>query len=76
MVCPDGYEYYEMLVVYVNDILSISHQTKEAISKVTKYYRAKDDVASDDNVIVIWMRLVSCIHFEKVSLHLIKSEFW
>ena len=24
----------------------------------------------------IWMRLVCCIHFEKVSLHSIGSEFW
>ena len=35
-----------------------------------------NDVASDDNIIVVWMRLVCCIHFEKVSLHLIGSEFW
>ena len=38
----DGYEYYEMLFVYVDDILSISHQTKEAIEEITKYYKAKE----------------------------------
>ena len=43
-VCPDGFEYYEMLFVYVNDILSMSHctrGTRETIAKITKYYKAK-----------------------------------
>ena len=34
-----------------------------------------NDVASDEYIVVIWMRLVCCIHFEKVSLHSIGSEF-
>ena len=34
-----------------------------------------NNVAPNDNVVVIWMGLGSCIHFEKVSLCSIGSEF-
>jgi hypothetical protein len=38
----DGFEYYKMLFVYVNDILALSHRTKDAIHQITKFYRAKE----------------------------------
>lgn len=41
-VRPDGYDYYEMLLVYVNNILSVSHQAQEAIDEVILYYKAKE----------------------------------
>jgi len=41
-VKPDGYEYYEMLFVYVDDIISVSHRAKEAIAEIMKFYKAKD----------------------------------
>ena len=40
-----GHEYYEMVFVYVNDILSVSHRVKETIAKITaitKFYKAKE----------------------------------
>jgi hypothetical protein len=30
----DGYEYYEMLFVYVDDILALSHHVKNAIEEI------------------------------------------
>ena len=41
-VRPDGFEYYEMLFVYVDDILSVSHRASEAIKEITDYYKAKE----------------------------------
>jgi hypothetical protein len=37
-----GFEYYEMLFVYVDDILALSHHAKEAIHEITEFYKAKD----------------------------------
>jgi len=42
-VKPDGYEYHEMLFLYVDNIISVSHsRTKEAIAEIMKFYKAKD----------------------------------
>jgi hypothetical protein len=38
----DGFEYYEMLFVYVNDILALSHRAKNAIKEITDFYRSKE----------------------------------
>jgi hypothetical protein len=37
----DGFEYYEMLFVYVDDILAVSHKAKEVIESIGKYYKVK-----------------------------------
>jgi hypothetical protein len=37
----DGYDYYEMLLVYVDDILAISHEPKVLIDAIGKYYKVK-----------------------------------
>jgi hypothetical protein len=34
----DGFEYYEMLFVYVDDILALSHHAKNVIKEITKFY--------------------------------------
>jgi hypothetical protein len=41
-VRADGHEYYEMLFVYVNDILALSHQAKERIEEITTFFKAKE----------------------------------
>ncbi len=41
-VRDDGFEYYEMLFVYVDDILAISHKARTVIDEVTSYYKAKE----------------------------------
>lgn len=38
----DGFEYYEMSMVYVDDILVISHKPKEVIKVISKYYKVKE----------------------------------
>jgi hypothetical protein len=38
----NGFEYYEMLFVYVDDILALSHQAKIAIEEITEFYQAKE----------------------------------
>jgi hypothetical protein len=37
----DGYDYYEMLLVYVDDILAISHEPKVLIDAIGEYYKVK-----------------------------------
>jgi Reverse transcriptase (RNA-dependent DNA polymerase) len=41
-VRDDGFGYYEMLFVYVDDILAISHKAKEVLLEITKFYKAKE----------------------------------
>ena len=41
-VRDDGFEYHKMLFVYIDDILSLSHKTKECIAEITAHYRAKE----------------------------------
>jgi hypothetical protein len=38
----NGHEYYEMLFVYVDDILALSHKATESIAEITQFYKAKD----------------------------------
>ena len=38
---PNGFEYYEYLLVYVDDILAISHNPKPLIDEVGKAYELK-----------------------------------
>jgi hypothetical protein len=37
--CEDGYDYYEMLLVYVDDVLAISHELKVLIDAIGEYYK-------------------------------------
>ena len=38
----DGHKYYEMLFVYVDDILALSHRAEDAIKEITTFFKAKD----------------------------------
>ena len=40
---PDGMRYYEMLLVYVDDILVLSHYTKPIILGIAAQFRLKED---------------------------------
>jgi hypothetical protein len=40
-VDDNGFDYYEMLIIYVADILSLSHKAKQRINKITMHYTAK-----------------------------------
>jgi hypothetical protein len=42
-VKPDGFEYYEMVLVYVDDILHLSHDTKVVMDQLAKSYKLKED---------------------------------
>ena len=35
----DGFKYYEMLFVYVDDILAVSHKATNVIKEITAFYR-------------------------------------
>jgi hypothetical protein len=39
--CNDGYEYNKMLLVYVDDVLAISHEPKVLIDAIGEYYKVK-----------------------------------
>jgi Reverse transcriptase (RNA-dependent DNA polymerase) len=40
---PDGFEYYEMILVYVDDILVVSHDTSATMEKLAELYRLKPE---------------------------------
>jgi Reverse transcriptase (RNA-dependent DNA polymerase) len=40
---PNGFEYYEYVLVYTDDILSISHQPIEVLNKFDQHYMLKKD---------------------------------
>jgi hypothetical protein len=42
-VRDDRFEYYEMLLIYVDDILAVSHQPKLLIDAIGEYYKVKPD---------------------------------
>jgi hypothetical protein len=39
--CEDRYEYYKMLLVYVDNVLAISHELKVLIDAIGEYYKVK-----------------------------------
>jgi hypothetical protein len=39
--CEDRYDYYEMLLVYVDNVLAISHEPKILIDAIGEYYKVK-----------------------------------
>ena len=41
VVREDGHEYYEMLFVYVDDILAISHQARKVVESIGEVYKIK-----------------------------------
>jgi len=47
-LCPavknDGHLYYEMLLIYVDDILCVSHQPQRTMEQIQQLYRLKDEV--------------------------------
>jgi len=40
---PNGFEYYEYVLVYVDDILVLSHKPKQTMDALGKLYRLKED---------------------------------
>ena len=40
---PDGYKYYEYILIYVDDILCLSHQADKIMDTIGKLYRLKTD---------------------------------
>jgi hypothetical protein len=45
----DGYEYYEILLVYVDDVLAISHEPKILIDAIGEYYKVKPGSDKEPN---------------------------
>ena len=42
-VKPDGFEYYEMILCYVDDVLSISHDAMKTLKGIQHEFKFKDD---------------------------------
>jgi hypothetical protein len=45
-----GYEYYKMLLVYVDDVLAISHEPKVLIDAIGEYYKVKPGSDKEPNI--------------------------
>jgi hypothetical protein len=41
MVCDNHFEYYEMLFVFVDDILALSHKAMDVVEKTTRSRRPR-----------------------------------
>ena len=41
MTHEDGYEYYEMMLVYVDNVLAVLHEPKVLIDAIGGYYKVK-----------------------------------
>ena len=49
-VKPDGFEYYEMIICYVDDVLSISYDAMKTMKGIQHKFRLKDDkIAEPEN---------------------------
>ena len=49
-VKPDGFEYYEMILCYVDDVLSISYDAMKTMKGIQRKLKLKDDkVAEPEN---------------------------
>jgi hypothetical protein len=46
----DGYEYYKMLLVYVDDVLAISHEPKILIDAIGEYYKVNPISDKDPDI--------------------------
>jgi hypothetical protein len=42
----DGHEYYEMIFMYVDDILVLSHQATDAIKEITEISKLRKEVSN------------------------------
>jgi hypothetical protein len=42
-VKPDGFEYYEFMLIYVDDIMVLLHDTKPTMDAIASLYRLKED---------------------------------
>ena len=49
-VHEDGFKYYEMLFVYVDDILAVLHKAKDVIKEITAFYRAKEGIIKPPDI--------------------------
>ena len=47
-VTPDGFEYYELVLAYVDDLLCISHNPKATMDDLSKTFDLKDTVKTPD----------------------------
>ena len=60
-VCEDGLKRYEMLFVYVDDILAVLHKATDVIKEITELYRAKEgsikplDIYLGENIMKVKM---------------------
>jgi hypothetical protein len=70
--CKDGYEYYEMLLVYVGDVLAISHEPKVLIDAIGEYYKVNLEVIRNPISILEQMsKKCKCQMVGKFGLHLL-----
>ena len=40
---PDGEQYYEYILVYVDDIISVSHKAAEVMKEISDVFKFKND---------------------------------
>jgi hypothetical protein len=43
LTAPDGFTYWEYVLIYVDDLLVVSHQANEIMENISALYRLKED---------------------------------
>ena len=51
-VRDDSFKYYEMLFVYVDDILAVSHKATYVIKEITVFYSAKEGCTKPHDIYI------------------------
>ena len=49
-VREDGFKNYEMLFVYVDDILAVLHKASDVIKEIAVFYRAKEGTIKPQDI--------------------------
>ena len=49
-VKPDGFEYYEYILCYVDDLLAISHDAEKVLKSVQETFKFKDDMIHQPDI--------------------------
>ena len=71
LACQDAYKYYKMLLVYVDDVLAISHEPEVLIDAISEYYKVKPGSNKEPDIYLgANVRKCKCPMVGKFWLHL------
>ena len=71
-VKPDRTKYYEYVLIYVNDILVISHRASTIMNNLSALYCLKENPSNEKkgmlHQIIIWVQTLVCTHYREIPV--------